>query len=59
MYGAVQTAAITIISYKPLSDLNFTRYTQLHALLPFAVYKPLTLHYITLHDAWILYWWTT
>ena len=32
----VQTAAVTIISYKPLSDLNFARHTgQLHALSPF------------------------
>ena len=28
MHSAVQTAAVTIISYKPLSDLNFARYTQ-------------------------------
>jgi hypothetical protein len=27
MYSAVQTAAVTVISYKPLSDLNFARYT--------------------------------
>ena len=40
----VQTAAVTIISYKPLSDLNFARHTgQLHALSPFGVYKPLIL----------------
>ena len=28
MLSAVQTADATIISYKPLSDLNFARYTQ-------------------------------
>ena len=26
-HSAVQTTAVTIISYKPLSDLNFARYT--------------------------------
>ena len=26
MHGAVQTAVVTIISYKPLSGLNFARY---------------------------------
>ena len=45
MHSAVQTAAVTIISYKPLSDLNFARYTQhygrVHALFSFGVYKPL------------------
>ena len=40
-----QTAAVTIISYKPLSDLNFARYTilygrQLHALSPFGDKQP-------------------
>ena len=42
MHSESQTAAVTIISYKPLSDLNFARYTghwQLHALSPFGVYK--------------------
>ena len=35
MHSAVQTAVVTIISYKPLSGLNFARYTgQLHALSP-------------------------
>ena len=49
MHSAVQTSAVTIISYyKPLSDVNFVRYTQyygmqLHALFSFRVYKPLTL----------------
>ena len=28
MHCAVQTVNVTIISYKPLSDLNFARYTQ-------------------------------
>ena len=28
MRSEVQTAALTIISYKPLSDLNFASYTQ-------------------------------
>ena len=27
MHSEIQTAAVTIISYKPLSDLNFARYT--------------------------------
>ena len=27
-YSAVQTVDVTIISYKPQSDLNFARYTQ-------------------------------
>ena len=27
MHSAVQTAVVTIISYKPLSGLNFARYT--------------------------------
>ena len=31
-----------IISYKPLSGLNFAMYTELlHAVFPFEVYKPL------------------
>ena len=46
--NGVQTAAVTIISYIPLSDLNFAVYTgtvlELHALSPFGVYKPLILH---------------
>ena len=28
MHSAVQIADVTIISYKPQSDLNFARYTQ-------------------------------
>ena len=28
MHSAVQTAVVTIISYKPLSGLNFARYTE-------------------------------
>ena len=40
MHSAVQTVAVTIISYKPLSDVNFAG-TQLHALFSFGVYKPL------------------
>ena len=28
MHSAVQTAVVTIISYKSLSDLNFARYTE-------------------------------
>ena len=27
MHSEIQTAAVTIINYKPLSDLNFARYT--------------------------------
>ena len=52
MLSESQTAAVTIISYKPPSDLNFARYTghvvwhvQLHALSPFGVYKPLIMIY--------------
>ena len=47
MHSAVQTAVVTIISYKPLSGLNFARYNiyrmvwQLHAHFPFGVYKSL------------------
>ena len=49
MHSAVQTANVTIIRYKPLSDLNFARYMQhygsyVHALFSFGVYKPLMLH---------------
>ena len=48
MHSAIQTAAVTTISYEPLSDLNFARYTQhyiwqLHALFSFGGYKPLIL----------------
>ena len=28
--NAIQTAAVTIINYKPLSDLNFARYTMMY-----------------------------
>ena len=35
MHSAVQTANVTIISYNPLSDLNFARYTQ-----PYGSYMP-------------------
>ena len=48
MHSAVQTAAVTIISYKLLPDLNFARYTQHYgsciACMPSSlleVYKPL------------------
>ena len=45
MHRVVQTAAITIISYKPLSYLNFARYTQRYGSYmpssPLGVYKPL------------------
>ena len=40
-HSTVQTAAVTIISYKPLSDLNYAGYIM--ALFPFRVYKPLVL----------------
>ena len=40
MNGGGQTANVTIISYKPLSDLNFAR-CQVHALFSVGVYKPL------------------
>ena len=38
--GGGQTANVSIISYKPLSDLNFSR-CLLHALFSIGVYKPL------------------
>ena len=45
MHSAVQTAVVTIISYKPLSGLNFARYTgQCGSYMPsspLGVYKPL------------------
>ena len=48
MPSVIQTTAVTIISYKPSSDLNLIRYIhtilwQLHALFSFGVYKPWTL----------------
>ena len=51
MHSEVQTAAVTIISYKPLSDLNFTKLVhrivrQLHALsLPFGILDDTQYHY--------------
>ena len=44
MHSEVQTAAVAIISYKPLFDLNFLGTQdsmQLYALSPFGVYKTL------------------
>ena len=45
MHSAVQTAVVTIISYTPLSGLNFTRYTEQYGSCmpssPLGVYKPL------------------
>ena len=45
MNSAVQTAIVTIISYKPLSGLNLTRYTGQYGSYmpssPLGVYKPL------------------
>ena len=45
MHSAVQTAAVTIISYKPLSGLNCARYTGQYGSYmpssPLGVYKPL------------------
>ncbi len=47
MYSAVQTAVVTIISYKPLSGLNFARYTGQYGSYmpssPLGVYKPLVI----------------
>ena len=44
-HGAVQTAVVTIISYKPLSGLNFVRYTGQYGSYmpssPLGVHKPL------------------
>ena len=48
MHSAVQTAVVTIISYKPLSGLNFARYTGQYGSYmpssPLGVYKPLVKH---------------
>ena len=45
MHSAVQTAVVTIISYKPLSGLNSARYTRHYGSYmpssPLGVYKPL------------------
>ena len=45
MHSAVQTAVVTIISYKPLSGLNFARHTGQYGSYmpssPLGVYKPL------------------
>ena len=45
MHSAVQTAVVTVISYKPLSGLNFARYTEQYGSYmpssPSGVYKPL------------------
>ena len=47
MHSAVQTAVVTIISYKPLSGLNFARYTGQYGSYmpssPLGVYKPLVI----------------
>ena len=47
MHSAVQTAVATIISYKPLSGLNFATYTGQYSSYmpssPLGVYKPLIL----------------
>ena len=52
MHSAPQRSAVTIISYKLLSDLIFVRshttLWQLHALFSFGVYKPL-LSLINMH----------
>ena len=40
MVARLETANVTIISYKPLSDLNVAR-CQVHALFSVGVYKPL------------------
>ena len=45
MHSAVQTAVVSIISYKPLSGLNFARYAGQYGSYmpssPLGVYKPL------------------
>ena len=47
MHSAVQTAIVTIISYKTLSGLNFARYTGHYGSYmpssPLGVYKPLSI----------------
>ena len=47
MHSAVQTAVVTIISYKPLSGLNFARYTEQYGSYmpssPLGVYKPMVI----------------
>ena len=47
MHSAVQTAVVTIISYKPLSGLNYARYTEQYGSCmpssPLGVYKPMVI----------------
>ena len=48
MHSAIQTAVATIVSYKPLSGLNFARYTGQYGSYmpssPLGVYKPMVVH---------------
>ena len=50
MHSEIQTAAVTIISYKPLSDLNFARYTgQYGSYMPSSPLESISpWHHITL-----------
>ena len=57
MHSAVQTAVATIISYKPLSGLNFARYTGQYGSYmpssPLGVYKPLVLLKLCVLAVWL------
>ena len=49
MHSAVQTAVVTIISYKPLSGLNFARYTgQYGSYMPSSPLGSISLWYNTI-----------
>ena len=60
MHSESQTAAVTIISYKPLSDLNFARYTghygsympspPLGSISPWLYYISIQLNYVVVLD---------
>ena len=58
MYSAVQTAVVTMISYKPLSSLNFARYTEQYgSYMPsslWGLYKLLVLSMITIQAVFSL-----
>ena len=62
MHSALQTAVnVTMISYKPLTDLNFARYTQhygsyIHSSPLEFVYKSLiTIKFVTFSTVYPLY----
>ena len=59
MHSAVQTAVVTIISYKPLSGLNFARYTEQYGSCmpssPLGVCRPLRTHNLSIASGWGYY----